>query len=62
MEHVLARWTLLVRDLLVGTHNGVANRTLCLALHCSCGISAPGGETVDQAAVLIACQRDAAQV
>ena len=49
---MLASRTLLVRRLSVGADDRVTNRTLGLAFHRACGVSSPGGEAVDEAAVL----------
>ena len=52
VEHVLASRTFLVRDLLVRADNRVTNGTFCLAFHCSCCVSSPCREAVDEAAIL----------
>lgn len=52
MEEVVARATLLVGQCLVLRNDGVANRTLLLALERERDAAPEGDETVDEAAVL----------
>ena len=55
MEEILARGTALARELLVGANDGVADGALRLALECANYVSAPGGQALGDAAVLIHC-------
>lgn len=53
VKQILARAATLVRQLLVAADDGVADGALRLALHRALDVAAPGGEAVDDRAILM---------